>query len=105
MPTDQTLEVEQELDNGNNMAEITVDMRETQESNFLVIHQSTMVGMVVVMMILGVIGITLYACGVCWCKRIHNMCGGARQNHSEEMEMAEQGEMPSKREPVVTMIK
>ena len=109
MPTDQTLEVEQELDNGNNIAEITVDMRETQETkfmeNFLVIHQSTMVGMIVVMAILGVVGITLYACGVCWCKLIHHMCGGSRQSHNEEMEMAEQGEMPSKKEPVVTMIK
>ena len=33
MPEDQTLGVEQELQNGKNMAEITVDMRETQESN------------------------------------------------------------------------
>ena len=105
MPEDQTLGVKQELQNGKNMAEITVDMRETQESNFLVIHQSTTIGMLVMMVIFGAIGITLYAFGVCWCRNIHNLCGGARQNHMEEMEMAEQGEIPSKREPVVTMIK
>ena len=105
MPTDQTLGVEQELQNGKNMAEITVDMRETQESNFLVIHQSTMIGMLVMMVIFGAIGITLYAFGVCWCRNIHNLCGGERHHHMEEAEMAERGEMPSKREPAVTLIK
>ena len=94
MPTDQTLEVEQEMTNGNNVAEITVDMRETQETkfmdSFLVIHQSTMVGMIVMMVVLGIISITLYACRVCWCRRIHQMCGGTRQGNNEEMDMAEQ---------------
>ena len=105
MPKDQDMNVEQVSEYGRNIAEVSVDMHESQESNFLVIHQSTMVGMIVVMMILGVISITLYAFGVCWCKKIHSVCGDARQNHSEEMEMAEQGEMPSKRELVVTLIK
>ena len=82
-----------------------MDMHESQESNFLVIHQSTMIGMIVVMMILGVISVTLYAFGVCWCRKIHSMCGDARQTHSEEAEMAEQGEVPSKRGPAVTLIK
>ena len=105
MPEDQTLEVEQELQNEKNMAEINVDLRETQESNFLVIHQSTMIGMLVMLVIFGAIGITLYAFKVFWCRSIHDVCGGKRHRHMDEAELAERGEMPGKREPAVTLIK
>ena len=105
MPEDQTIELEQELQNGKNMAEINVDLRETQESNFLVIHQSTMIGMLVMLVIFGAIGITLYAFKVFWCRSIHDVCGGKRHRHMEEAELAERGEMPGKKDPAVTLIK
>ena len=105
LPEDQTIELEQDLHNGKNMAEINVDLRETQESNFLVMHQSTMVGMLVMLVIFGAIGITLYAFKVFWCRSIHDACGGKRHRRRDETEMAEKGGMPGRKDPAVTLIK
>ena len=104
-PTDQNMTMEEESEYGPNLAKVEIDMHESQESNFLAIHQSTLVGMVTVMVILVIIGIMMYACLVCWCRRIHEMCGATNQTTGEAMEMVEQGEAPSKRGPAVTLIK
>ena len=101
------MEVDQIMTNGKNVA--VFDMRETQKTklmdNFLVLHQSTMVGMMVGMLVLGAIALTLYACGRCWCSRLHQACGArARETDNDEMSMAEQGELHNQ-ESSVTMIK
>ena len=106
-PANQTTEVDQVMTNGKNVA--IFDMRETQETklmdSFLVLHQSTMVGMMVGMLVLGAIALTLYACGRCWCSKLHQICGArAREMDNDEVDMAEQGEVPN-RESRVTMIK
>ena len=105
LPKDQTIELDQELQTGMNKAEVNVDLRETQESNFLVIHQSTMVGMLVMLATFGVIGIILYAFKAFWCRGIHETCRGKRHRTMEEKELAERGEMPGKKGSVVTLIK
>ena len=84
-------------------------MRETEKTklmdSFLVLHQSTLVGMVVGMLVLGAIALTLYAFGKCWCSRLHQICGGRdRENNSEEVDMVEQGQMPASVDRI-TMIK
>ena len=94
------------MDKGKNIEEITFDMRETKETklmdSFLVLHQSTLVGMVVGMLVLGAIALAVYAFGKCWCSHLHRMCGErVREDSSEEVDMVEQGQMPAR----VTMIK
>ena len=88
-----------------NKAEVNVDLRETQESNFLVIHQSTMIGMLVMLATLGVIGLILYAFKVFWCRGIHEVCRGKRRRTMEENELAERGEMTGNKSSTVTLIK
>ena len=87
------------------MAKVEIDMRESQENNFLAIHQSTLFGMVAVIGILLIMGILIYACLACWWRRIHEMCGATNQSAGEMMEMVEQGEASNKRGPAVTLIK
>ena len=88
-----------------NKAEVNVDLRETQESNFLVIHQSTMIGMLIMLATLGVIGLILYAFKVFWCRGIHEVCRGKRRRTMEENELAERGEMTGNKSSTVTLIK
>ena len=80
-----------QLDNetGNNVAEITFDMRTQSENNnsFIQIHQGTMVGMTLGLVVVIIIALVLYAFGRCWCWRIHRWCGedGAQTNADMEM--------------------
>ena len=82
-------------------------MRETKETklmdSFLVLHQSTLVGIVVRMLVLGAIALAAYAFAKCWCSRLHRMCGDRvrEDSSSEEVDMVEQGQLPAR----VTMIK
>ena len=73
------MEVDQIMTNGNGKNVAVFDMRETQENKlmdkFLVLHQSTMVGMMVGILVLGAIALTVYACEGCWCSRLHQACG------------------------------
>ena len=70
--------------------------------SFLMLHESTLVRVVVGMLILGIIALTLYAFGKCWCSNLHHMCGGrTREDNSEEVDMVEQGQVQTR----VSMIK
>ena len=99
-PTNQTTEVDQKTDYGTNVARINFDMRETKETklmdSFLMLHESTLVGVVVGMLVMMTIALTLYAFGKCWCARIHQVCGGSSGSNSEEVDMAEQGKGPAR---------
>ena len=80
-------------------------MRETKETklmdSFMMLHESTLIGVVVGMLVMVTIALTLYTFGKCWCSRLHRVCGGTREDNSEEVDMAEQGKGPAR----VSMIK
>ena len=80
-------------------------MRNTSETKlmdaFLQIHEGTLIGMVVGVLVMLAIALLLYGFGRCWCAKIHQLCGGATENNSDEIDRAEKGKRDSK----VTMIK
>ncbi len=95
LPQEQTLDIEQENEQGMNTANINLDMRTSNNfklmDGFLQIHEGTLVGLVVVVVVMMVITLVLYGFGRCWCGRIHRMCGGTvEDNDRETTDMMEQ---------------
>ena len=70
------------------MAEIVFDLRDQSEENtsFIQLHQQTVVGMTLVIVVMIIIALVLYAFKQCWCVHIHRWCGeGETQLNNMEM--------------------
>ena len=89
LPERKTIDMEQDSETGTNIAEINFDLRtESETSNaFIQVHQGTMVGMTVGILVTIIIALLLYGFGRCWCARIHRLCGEDRPHTSNNMEM------------------
>ena len=89
LPEEQTIDMELDSETGTNVAEINFDMRTESETNnaFIQVHQGTMVGMTMGLVVTIIIALLLYGFGRCWCARIHRWCGEDRPHANNNMEM------------------
>ena len=91
LPEVQTIDIDQDSESGTNIAEINFDLRSKSETKvmdaFIQIHEGTMIGMTVGIVVTITISLLLYGFGRCWCAKIHRLCGEARNYNSNNIEM------------------
>ena len=91
LPERQTIDMDQDSESGTNIAEINFDLRSESETKvmdaFIQIHEGTMIGMTVGIVVTITIALLLYGFGRCWCAKIHRFCGENRGHNSNNIEM------------------